>query len=153
MPVRLPWIQLRGPHCDQFAPPARPFRGLEGGLPSYDDPRTWNRGQRSRAAHGYRCAVALRCPARAPPDQRRVLLQLDRREISFAVYINCYTDWNELHSARLLLADSRARADQHGRRRSAAVSESRGSTECHVNSPPAPPARWPRRARPTAAAG
>src|ERR1022692_3918844 len=62
--------------------PPRALSRFGGGLPSYDDPRTWNRGRRSRAADGYRCAVALRCPDRAPPGQRRVSAETDLREIS-----------------------------------------------------------------------
>ena len=57
----------------QFEPPARPFRGLEGGFPSYDDPRTWNRGQRSRAAGGHQVRRRWRgapgsIPIRRPPS-------------------------------------------------------------------------------------
>jgi hypothetical protein len=83
-------VVQRLPMCDDvslFAAaktrPARAHRGILGGLPFYDDPRTWNRGQRSRAAGGYQMGRKRRgardsTRVRHPPSPGLVL----RRETS-----------------------------------------------------------------------
>jgi hypothetical protein len=70
-------------------------------------------------------------------------LELNRREITCAVYTNYCTSWRAFRGAWRLRSVWR---------RFAAVRK-QGDQLCHANSQPASPARWPPRARPTAAAG